>query len=804
MECQEIQSNEIEALRSIYVDEFELLESKKVWNKSEPARFNLHLHTPARKVQITLSVGFKITYPKSLPDLSLKNASGLLQSHAKELNTLVYKRATKLLGQEMIFELASIITDQLVEYESTYQNAAPSLAVARATKEATSQKAAKEAELEFLQEQQNLKDVEERVLDDMLHLEMSRRKGREREKDIMQQDLGEVYETKGLDPSMFFDYGRRVTISPAANVLLEFTHATRISDIVKTRQKRCYMVKPITRGGHFHDVILFHKIIDLKSKFWNSPFGKRRLNEMEADAEKVKQLRHTNINALYDFSVTRDETSGLHRVVVLQEFASKNSANDLLNTVGSVSLDVARIWAIQLLEGLDDLHKRGLSHKSIHLGNCVLTTSLHGNATTAKWTDVLVSHNIRSLIYEDTESTEFEPQHSLKWEAPELLNHSLDGYNWRVDIWHFGILLLQFIFGSRCVDKYDCPNALLTSNNSVISTPNFQDFFGKIFVQNPRKRPNAFDLLSMSFLRDPFSDSDARPTITHLASVTRDSQKSASNKEVQSSMVPREPAMSRYQLDFEELEVLGKGGYGQVAKVRNRLDGRLYAIKKIAHKVDKTLVNEVMLLSRLSHPNVVRYFTAFLEQRHDSVLTDETDEFGESQEKSVKHAKIESSHSQVVFDQPLDFISSRRSVRSYGNIQFGSGSESDGSDEETPSRESQLKSVFMENKTFSHSVIYIQMEYCERHTLRDLIRGDLHRYEDEQWRFLRQILEGLQHIHSQGIIHRDLKPENCFIDMSNNLKIGDFGLATSRHGYNDASSFNSTNVAFDDLTGGML
>ena len=41
-----------------------------------------------------------------------------------------------------------------------------------------------------------------------------------------------------------------------------------------------------------------------------------------------------------------------------------------------------------------------------------------------------------------------------------------------------------------------------------------------------------------------------------------------------------------------------------------------------------------------------------------------------------------------------------------------------------------------------------------------------------------QILKGIQHIHERGVIHRDLKPANIFIDGEENLKIGDFNLAT--------------------------
>ena len=38
---------------------------------------------------------------------------------------------------------------------------------------------------------------------------------------------------------------------------------------------------------------------------------------------------------------------------------------------------------------------------------------------------------------------------------------------------------------------------------------------------------------------------------------------------------------SRYKEEFEEIELLGEGGFGCVFEVRNKLDGRRYAIKKI-------------------------------------------------------------------------------------------------------------------------------------------------------------------------------------------------------------------------------
>ncbi|KAK2117125.1 Eukaryotic translation initiation factor 2-alpha kinase [Saguinus oedipus] len=92
-------------------------------------------------------------------------------------------------------------------------------------------------------------------------------------------------------------------------------------------------------------------------------------------------------------------------------------------------------------------------------------------------------------------------------------------------------------------------------------------------------------------------------------------------QKIRSREVAFEAQTSRYLNEFEELAILGKGGYG---RVRNKLDGQYYAIKKIlikgATKTDcmkgPSVLREVKVLAGLQHPNIVGYHTAWIEHVH--------------------------------------------------------------------------------------------------------------------------------------------------------------------------------------------
>ena len=260
---------------------------------------------------------------------------------------------------------------------------------------------------------------------------------------------------------------------------------------------------------------------------------------------------------------------------------------------------------------------------------------------------------------------------------------------------------------------------------------------------------------------------------------------------------------SRYAHDFDESSSLGKGAFGEVVKARNKLDGRYYAIKKI-HASDSKLnsiLQEVWLLSRLNHQYVVRYFGAWLEDDFQiysdavAATSDEDDDSDTENEVSHQLALANSisfysqSHSKYnggeSMSKPISFLSQSMHGESGIQIEFGDSSneeedsyEDDNSTEEQSSSGSEdeedddedetstaLRTKPRQPKTRANmSTLFIQMEYCEKHTLADLIREGLYSKPEEYWRLFRQTLEALNHIHNEGVIHRDLKPMNIFID----------------------------------------
>ncbi|KAK3605763.1 hypothetical protein CHS0354_033966 [Potamilus streckersoni] len=85
-------------------------------------------------------------------------------------------------------------------------------------------------------------------------------------------------------------------------------------------------------------------------------------------------------------------------------------------------------------------------------------------------------------------------------------------------------------------------------------------------------------------------------------------------------------------------------------------------------------------------------------------------------------------------------------------------------------------------KFFGHrkddKIQYIFLEYASGGELFDKIEPDVGMPEAEAHRYFKDLLSGVEYLHTRGVTHRDLKPENLLLTVNDVLKISDFGLAT--------------------------
>lgn len=160
------------------------------------------------------------------------------------------------------------------------------------------------------------------------------------------------------------------------------------------------------------------------------------------------------------------------------------------------------------------------------------------------------------------------------------------------------------------------------------------------------------------------------------------------------------------------------------------------AIKKISQRSREGLtevLNEVRVLSQLSHPNVVRYFNTWVEDIYDSSGAFDTSTDDESSETDTSQAgpDVEFTQSQ----RGLDFISDPGFVIEFEDadseaIEDDEGDdededESSASNEESEDEDNAKKLELPERKNerrLSHrpfkTILYISMEYCDKQVSR--------------------------------------------------------------------------------------
>jgi serine/threonine protein kinase len=199
---------------------------------------------------------------------------------------------------------------------------------------------------------------------------------------------------------------------------------------------------------------------------------------------------------------------------------------------------------------------------------------------------------------------------------------------------------------------------------------------------------------------------------------------------------------SRYEMEFDEVKVIGVGGFGSVYRSRNKLDGHEYAIKKVYLQCDPDQPPSPMALSVSPTSTVINsniYGRRFSFSDHRLV-------------REVTTLATVSNHPHIV---------------RYYNAWIESN---DGYLEENNGEETYI------------ATLYIQMQLYTCDSLRTWLDSRTEINVDLNLSVFMQLVDAICHIHRQGIIHRDVKPDNIFME-GHQIHLGDFGLAKSITGH---------------------
>ncbi|KAG1682245.1 eIF-2-alpha kinase GCN2 [Nymphon striatum] len=863
------QENEIEFLKAVYLEDFEDVRENDVWKVRRPPEIKLKLY-PQRSMhenqdlhsQVTLYVKCDSNYPNCAPEFKIEDAKGISKPDILNLEKELTSLANLHIGEVMLFEIAQHVKEYLHThnkpiYESMYEEMI------------SNQKRQEEEYAKEIERKRNYMKKEEEKQSKAIQEEVLRRQEEIRKESRRRRSSSATYSETETEAEQ-----KGNSVSPERQEVLKknFPDNENTQEICAHHQGSTtvdFLINKIVRKirrsnclGHGEYGELNFAGIDLDNGkvfiitewliFFNPNVKKlnsedpnviscmKQLAVIEQELLSMHKLDHPGLLKYLAIKYKLDKNKIILQIAtkmklitilmyddmiikVLKEFSSGTSLSYYIRNTIPVETHLLQHITTKILDILNYLHENSVVHKDLS-DTCIYLeqtgdVKLSDYSIQRRILDLLINFSKKNIIDRYPLSLGRGGKKSDIYRLVMFDSPNIGPKKIGVLTLSRGLVLMSLAQGK--IVSTMVPNIPMSLPTQLFN------FLSNCLEQNEKERWGINQLQQHTFIQPGVGDRDNDVDDLDKDLVFR--AKDGIPAEGLSSVpfiVSDGSNQGRIKEEFQIIKWLGKGGFGDVVKVQNKLDGGIYAIKRIplnpsSRLLNKKITREVKLLSRLNHENVVRYFNSWIETQLEDTneadsntsctfststpasdvskfkpvefsSADKADEWAVDHiEKSIDwtvsshHPLVEeeeSSDEEDVFGMPYLIKSDSSDIVFESSENNLNDNTVQSKCEETTSDKSKDKDAKIKSLVNDQRMVqwmYIQMEFCEKSTLRTAIDDCLYKEKDRMWRLFREIIEGLVHIHDQGMIHRDLKPVNIFLDSCDHIKIGDFGLATT-------------------------